>query len=70
MSQLFQSLSLGSLDYESATTQGYLSFGTHLSNSTVLVDIDGTGGRGRATPLLTVAGVSASTLAQSDNFVF
>ncbi|MBX9255662.1 type I secretion C-terminal target domain-containing protein [Desmonostoc muscorum CCALA 125] len=70
LSQLFQSLSLGSLDYESATTQGYLSFGTHSSNSTVLVDIDGTAGRGRPTPLLTVAGVSASTLAQSDNFVF
>ncbi|MBW4676961.1 MAG: type I secretion C-terminal target domain-containing protein [Desmonostoc geniculatum HA4340-LM1] len=70
LSQLFQSLNLGSLDYESATTQGYLSFGTHLSNSTALIDIDGTAGRGRATPLLTVAGVSASTLAQSDNFVF
>ncbi|MBW4676963.1 MAG: type I secretion C-terminal target domain-containing protein [Desmonostoc geniculatum HA4340-LM1] len=70
LSQLFQSLNLGSLDYESATTQGYLSFGTHLSNSTVLIDIDGTAGRGRPTPLLTVVGVSASTLAQSDNFVF
>ncbi|MBD2518843.1 type I secretion C-terminal target domain-containing protein [Nostoc sp. FACHB-973] len=70
LSQLFQSLSLGSLDYEGATTQGYLSFGTHSSNSTALIDIDGTAGRGRATPLLTVAGVSASNLAESDNFVF
>ncbi|MFN6535591.1 MAG: CARDB domain-containing protein [Nostoc sp. EkiNYC01] len=70
LSQLFHSLSLGSLDYESAITQGYLSFATHSSNSTVLIDIDGTAGRGRPTPLLTVAGVSATSLADADNFVF
>ncbi|MBX9255404.1 type I secretion C-terminal target domain-containing protein [Desmonostoc muscorum CCALA 125] len=70
LSQLFQSLSLGSLDYESATTQGYLSFGTVLSNTTVNIDLDGTTGRARPTPLLTVQNVSQSTIAQSDNFVF
>jgi Ca2+-binding RTX toxin-like protein len=68
--QLFQSLSLGSLNYETATTLGYLSFGTLSSKTTVLIDIDGTAGRARLTPLLTVADVSQSTLAQSDNFVF
>ncbi|MBX9259219.1 M10 family metallopeptidase C-terminal domain-containing protein [Desmonostoc muscorum CCALA 125] len=70
LSQLFQSLSLGSLDYESATTQGYLSFGIQETNTTVNIDLDGTTGRARPTPLLTVSGVSQSTLAQSDNFVF
>ncbi|MFN6539116.1 MAG: CARDB domain-containing protein [Nostoc sp. EkiNYC01] len=70
LSQLFQSLSLGSLDYESATTQGYLSFGIEGTNTTVNIDLDGTTGRARPTPLLTVNSVSQSTLAQSDNFVF
>ncbi|MCF2152305.1 M10 family metallopeptidase C-terminal domain-containing protein [Desmonostoc muscorum LEGE 12446] len=70
LSQFLQSLSLENLDYTTATTQGYLSFGSVLSNTTVLIDLDGTAGRARPTPLLTVAGVSQSTLAQSDNFVF
>ncbi|MFN6539114.1 MAG: CARDB domain-containing protein [Nostoc sp. EkiNYC01] len=70
LSQLFQTLSLDSLDYESSTTQGYLSFGTVLNNTTVLIDLDGTAGCLYPTPLLTVIDVSQSTLAQSDNFVF
>ncbi|QFS51026.1 CARDB domain-containing protein [Nostoc sphaeroides] len=70
LSQFLQSLSLENLDYTTATTQGYLSFGSVLSNTTVLIDLDGTAGRARPTPLLTVTGVSQSTLAQSDNFVF
>ncbi|MBD2251345.1 CARDB domain-containing protein [Nostoc parmelioides] len=70
LSRLFQSLSLESLDYESATSQGYLSFGIQQTNTTVLIDLDGTTGRARPTPLLTVNSVSQSTLAQSDNFVF
>ncbi|MCF2148203.1 M10 family metallopeptidase C-terminal domain-containing protein [Desmonostoc muscorum LEGE 12446] len=70
LSQLFQTLSLDSLDYESATTQGYLSFGTVLNNTTVMIDLDGTAGCVYPTPLLTVIDVSQSTLAQSDNFVF
>ncbi|MBG1264753.1 type I secretion C-terminal target domain-containing protein [Nostoc sp. BAE] len=70
LSQFLQSLSLENLDYTTATTQGYLSFGSVLSNTTVLIDLDGTAGRARPTPLLTVAGVSQITLAQSDNFMF
>ncbi|MBD2415927.1 hypothetical protein FACHB389_31060 [Nostoc calcicola FACHB-389] len=70
LSQLFQSLSLGSLDYESATNQGYLSFGIEGTNTTVNIDLDGTTGRARPTPLLTVNSVSQSTLAQSNNFAF
>ncbi|WP_414755083.1 CARDB domain-containing protein [Anabaena sp. CCY 9910] len=70
LSQLFQSLSLESLDYESATSQGYLSFGIQQTNTTVLIDLDGTTGRARPTPLLTVNNISQSTLARSDNFVF
>ncbi|MBD2516973.1 M10 family metallopeptidase C-terminal domain-containing protein [Nostoc sp. FACHB-973] len=70
LSQLLQSLSLGSLDYESATTLGYFRFGIQGNNTTVNIDLDGTTGRARPTPLLTVSGVSQSTLAESDNFVF
>ncbi len=69
LTKLLQSFSLDSLNYETATTQGYLSFGTVLSNTTVLIDIDGTAGRARPTQLLTVQGLSQSTLAQSDNFL-
>ncbi|MBG1265632.1 CARDB domain-containing protein [Nostoc sp. WHI] len=69
-SQLLQSLSPDSLDYDTATTQGYLSFGTQGTNTTVLIDLDGTAGRARPTPLLTVQDVSQSTLTQRDNFVF
>ncbi|MEH1863767.1 MAG: CARDB domain-containing protein [Nostoc sp.] len=69
LTKLLQSFSLDSLNYETATTQGYLSFGTLLSNTTVLIDIDGTAGRARPTQLLTVQGLSQSTLAQSDNFL-
>ncbi|MDZ8263045.1 CARDB domain-containing protein [Nostoc sp. ChiQUE01b] len=39
LTKLLQSFSLDSLNYETATTQGYLSFGTLLSNTTVLIDI-------------------------------
>ncbi|NDJ23933.1 type I secretion C-terminal target domain-containing protein [Nostoc sp. B(2019)] len=67
---LFQSLNLDNLNYESATTQGYLSFGTKGSNTTVLIDSDGLGGRGRSTTLLTVQGLDQATLANADNFLF
>ncbi|MBE9038460.1 CARDB domain-containing protein [aff. Roholtiella sp. LEGE 12411] len=67
---LFQSLSLDNLNYESATTQGHLSFGTKGSNTTVLIDPDGLGGRGRSTTLLTVQGLDQATLANADNFLF
>ncbi|WP_193196167.1 CARDB domain-containing protein [Nostoc sp. MG11] len=67
---LFQSLNLDNLNYESATTQGYLSFGTKGSNTTVLIDSDGLGGRGRSTTLVTVQGLDQATLANADNFLF
>jgi|GEM_PF-3206786 len=67
---LFQSLSLSDLNYESATAQGYLSFGTKGSNTTVLIDADGLRGRGCSTTLLTVQGLDQTTLANANNFVF
>jgi Ca2+-binding RTX toxin-like protein len=67
---LFQSLSLGDLNYGSATSQGYLSFGTKDSNTTVLIDADGLEGRGHSTTLLTVQGLDQTTLANAHNFVF
>ncbi|MBD6617094.1 type I secretion C-terminal target domain-containing protein [Komarekiella sp. 'clone 1'] len=67
---LFQSLSLDNLNYASATTQGYLSFGTKGNNTTVLIDSDGLGGRGRSTTLVMVQGLDQATLANANNFLF
>ncbi len=71
LTQLFQSLNLGSLNYASATTQGYLGFSTQGKNTSILIDQDGaTGFAYRAVPLITVQGVSQAALANSANFVF
>jgi uncharacterized protein len=69
LTELFQSLSLGSLDYTSATTGGYLSFGSQGSDTNVLIDPDGSAGRARPTPLATVSDVAIATLNNTDNFV-
>ncbi|MBW4614810.1 MAG: DUF4347 domain-containing protein [Desmonostoc vinosum HA7617-LM4] len=68
--QLFQSLSVSNANYSNAISGGYLSFGTAGSNTTVLIDPDGSGGRSRPTPLVTVQGVNQATLANANNFVF
>jgi ELWxxDGT repeat protein len=70
LTPLFESLNLSSLNYSTATAQGYLSFGTKGSDTCVLIDPDGTVGRSRPTPLLTVKGVSQTTLAHTDHFLF
>ena len=68
--QLFESLSLGNLDYSGAVAGGYLSFGTAGSNTTVLIDLDGSEGRARSITLLTGQGVAQATLANANNFLF
>ena len=69
ITQLFDSLGLGSLDYTTATAQGYLGFGTQGANTTVLIDPDGSAGRARAIPLLAIQSGSQAILASSDNFL-
>jgi hypothetical protein len=69
LTSLFASLNLGSLNYSTATSGGYLSFGTQGSDSIVLIDRDGSAGLGRPTPLITVTGISNSTLNNSNNFI-
>ncbi|QSJ15323.1 FG-GAP repeat protein [Nostoc sp. UHCC 0702] len=68
--ELFASLNLDSLNYETATAQGYLGFRSQGNNTAVLIDPDGLTGRALATNLLTVLDVSSNSLANADNFVF
>ncbi|MBD2383863.1 beta strand repeat-containing protein [Cylindrospermum sp. FACHB-282] len=70
LTQLFQSYSLGSLDYATATVQGYLNFRTTGSDTNVLIDPDGLLGSARSTSLITVQGVDQGTLASANNFLF
>ncbi|AFY47683.1 CARDB domain-containing protein,putative collagen-binding protein,Calx-beta domain-containing protein,subtilase family protease [Nostoc sp. PCC 7524] len=70
LTQLFQSLRLSHLNYETATAQGYLRFGTNSAGGTVLIDPDGFIGRAATTTLLTVQGVSQNDLASVNNFIF
>ncbi|MBH8561383.1 FG-GAP repeat protein [Nostoc sp. CENA67] len=70
LTDLFASFNLGSLNYETATAQGYLSFRSQGNNTAVLIDPDGLTGRAVAMNLLTVLDVSSNTLANADNFVF
>ncbi|WP_196518189.1 choice-of-anchor I family protein [Nostoc sp. WHI] len=69
--QLFQSLNLDSLNYATATAQGYLGFSTQANNTNILIDQDGAAGLTyRAVPLISAQGVSQAALANSANFVF
>ncbi|WP_341531797.1 choice-of-anchor Q domain-containing protein (plasmid) [Nostoc sp. UHCC 0302] len=68
--QLFQSFNLPSLNYTNAIAKGYLQFASQGSNTVVLIDPDGTAGKGRAVKLVTVENVSTSALNKSVNFAF
>jgi subtilase family serine protease len=70
LTQLFQSLRLSHLTYETATAQGYLRFGTSSAGGTVLIDPDGFIGRAGTTTLLTAQGVSQNDLVSVNNFIF
>ncbi|MEL6163685.1 MAG: S8 family serine peptidase, partial [Cyanobacteria bacterium J06628_3] len=69
LSQLFDSLSLGSLDYSSATSGGYLSFVDSGADSIIFIDSDGSSNPGRATPFIIVENIVSGTLDNSNNFV-
>jgi hypothetical protein len=64
---LFQPLP--NLNYDIATNDGFLGFRTQGSDTTILIDPDGTGGNALLTPLSTVRGVAVSDLASANNFV-
>jgi predicted extracellular nuclease len=67
--QLFDSLRLSNLNYNSATTGGYLGFSSQNNNTNVLIDPDGSAGRAPSTLLATVLGVSTEDLNISANFL-
>jgi uncharacterized protein len=69
LTELFESLNLGSLDFATATSQGYLGFAAKGSNAQVLIDISGTPGTGRGVPLVTLEGVSVAALNDTNNFI-
>jgi hypothetical protein len=66
----FERLGLGSLNYDNAIAGGYLQFSSQGSNTAVLIDPDGTSGKGRAVRLVTVDKLSTSALNKSVNFAF
>lgn len=69
LDQLFDSLSLGSLDYSSATSGGYLTFVDSGADSVIFIDSDGSSGAGRATPFILVENIASATLNNANNFV-
>jgi Ca2+-binding RTX toxin-like protein len=70
LTQLFQNLSLGSLNYETARLQGYLSFGTTGSDTTIFIAPNGLSTAPNSTSLITVQDVDQATLANANNFLF
>lgn len=71
LTSLFQSIGLSSLDYTTATAQGYLGFSTQGSNTNVLIDLDGSVAQAyRSVALISVQDVSQAQLANSANFLF
>jgi Ca2+-binding RTX toxin-like protein len=69
--ELFDNLSLGSLDYASATAGGYLRFtrGFDINDTNVLIDRDGSAGRAVGIPLILVQDVSQTALNNANNFL-
>jgi hypothetical protein len=57
------------LNYDIVTDGGFLGFRTQGSDTTILIDPDGTGGSALATPLVTVSGVAVEDLANANNFI-
>jgi Ca2+-binding RTX toxin-like protein len=68
LSSLFQSLSLGSLDYDAATSGGYLKFQASGANTILQIDADGVG-PGRTVNFLTVENLAIASLNNSANFI-
>jgi filamentous hemagglutinin family protein len=64
---LFQAPS--DFNYDIATNGGFLGFRTNGSDTTILIDPDGTSGSLVFTPLTTLSGVAMETLANANNFV-
>jgi hypothetical protein len=56
-------------NYEIATNGGFLGFRSNGSDTTILIDPDGTVGTALPTPLSTLSGVAVSALASAENFV-
>ncbi|MBW4615047.1 MAG: hypothetical protein KME21_17585 [Desmonostoc vinosum HA7617-LM4] len=70
LSKLFDNLNSDGLDYNRLKEQRYLSFKAQGSNTTILIDPDGSNSRSRPTTLLTVENVPLSSLTNADNFIF
>jgi Ca2+-binding RTX toxin-like protein len=68
LSSLFDNLSLGNLDYSTATTGGYLKFQTSGANTILQIDADGFG-PGRTVNFLTVENLTVASLNNSANFI-
>ncbi|MBW4615680.1 MAG: hypothetical protein KME21_20865 [Desmonostoc vinosum HA7617-LM4] len=67
---LFQSLSLGNLNFVMATSGGYLRFEKTGTDTMILIDPDGSSGHGRGMKMITVKNLSVSAVNQAKNFVF
>ncbi len=68
--QLFQSFGLGNLNFATAISGGYLRFKTHGNDTKVLIDPDGSSGRGRAVTFIAASNVSVTAVNNAINFAF
>ncbi|WP_298908852.1 choice-of-anchor Q domain-containing protein [uncultured Nostoc sp.] len=68
--QLFQNSGLANLNFASALANGYLRFETKGTSAIVLIDPDGSSGKGHAVNFITVSNVSTAALNNAINFAF
>ena len=68
--QLFQNSGLANLNFASAIAGGYLRFETKGTSAIVLIDPDGSSGKGHAVNFITVSNVSTAALNNAINFAF
>jgi hypothetical protein len=70
LKQLLENLNIGNLNFEAVISGGYLGFETQGSNTIVLIDPDGSSGRGRSIKFLKINNVTATDVNSTVNFVF
>ena len=68
--QLFQNSGLANRNFASAIAGGYLRFETKGTSAIVLIDPDGSSGKGHAVNFITVSNVSTAALNNAINFAF
>ncbi|MEH2467711.1 choice-of-anchor Q domain-containing protein [Nostoc sp.] len=68
--QLFQNSGLANLNFASAIAGGYLRFDTKGTSAIVLIDPDGSSGKGHAVNFIIVSNVSTAALNNAINFAF